>query len=569
MFVAILVIAGLALSLATWTVSGPRGSTASAFERCWTVANHATEPRIAARSATQWNCAEPPRAAYFDRLILRYRLLDEAAPAPRFFTARLGGFETLTLIAQGADGAFTYKTPTSGDFAPVLSGPHFWTVLPETEGRTKQIYAVFDGISHNATYRSASIRASQPNTTPGEIQKIVMLAMLLGTMLIPLFYDLAFYRVLKERFMLWHAMLIGSFGLLLALRSGLIHSFVPLSMTAWRFGLIVMFGVAVACAFLFTRSFLEDRKRDPRLQRLIPWAATYAIAVSLLHACNLPLLRPLGGAFHTYAMAPLVALFVLILLDAARRGSRLVRFLWVGWAPLLLATVYQLASYLVPILPLSDALPLFYVGILCETVATALGVADRFMTIKRRQVAAELRAREADNRAAIDPLTGLLNRRALTERFETWRHEGFDTFAVLDLDRFKTINDEHGHGVGDQVLAAVGSVLPIDQDCRAVRLGGEEFLLLLRGKATRERAERLRQLLPVRIAEQVPSLDRIVTASMGLIELPRRNLTIPLGDLYTRADQLLYEAKEAGRNRLVAEKLTVFPDRRPRRREAA
>ena len=120
------------------------------------------------------------------------------------------------------------------------------------------------------------------------------------------------------------------------------------------------------------------------------------------------------------------------------------------------------------------------------------------------------------------------------------------------------------------MLAAIGTLLTVDDDCVAIRLGGEEFLLLLRGPGARDRAERLRQSIPTRIAHAVPALDRMVTASMGLIELPQNDFSIPLNDLYIRADQLLYEAKQAGRNRLAAEKLTIFrTDGRRKRRDAA
>jgi predicted signal transduction protein with EAL and GGDEF domain len=82
-----------------------------------------------------------------------------------------------------------------------------------------------------------------------------------------------------------------------------------------------------------------------------------------------------------------------------------------------------------------------------------------------------------------DPLTGLLNRHVVEERSAKLRSEGFDTFALIDLDKFKTVNDRYGHQVGDEVLVACGEVLKGDEerDYLAMRLGGEEFVVLLRG----------------------------------------------------------------------------------------
>jgi diguanylate cyclase (GGDEF)-like protein len=172
-----------------------------------------------------------------------------------------------------------------------------------------------------------------------------------------------------------------------------------------------------------------------------------------------------------------------------------------------------------------------------------------------------------------DPLTGLYNRRAVDLRFDALRKDGFDTLALVDLDRFKDINDRYGHLVGDAVLEACGrSLAESDKDCVAIRLGGEEFVVMLRGPHTVQRAEALRQAIARRVAADVPDLGRLVTASMGVLELPRRaSDMMSFEEIYARADKLLYEAKTTGRNRMLYEKLPCSTRRaargRPRRRE--
>jgi diguanylate cyclase (GGDEF)-like protein len=147
--------------------------------------------------------------------------------------------------------------------------------------------------------------------------------------------------------------------------------------------------------------------------------------------------------------------------------------------------------------------------------------------------------------------------------------QGFDTFALVDLDRFKAINDLHGHQVGDAALIACASAIRSggDRDAVAVRLGGEEFVVLLRGERTLERAEALRQAIPLRIAQEVPGLELPVTASMGVVVLAEANLhKMAFAEFYSRADALMYEAKASGRNRLAYERLTVFNSASPPRR---
>jgi diguanylate cyclase (GGDEF)-like protein len=160
-----------------------------------------------------------------------------------------------------------------------------------------------------------------------------------------------------------------------------------------------------------------------------------------------------------------------------------------------------------------------------------------------------------------DSLTGLMNRRAIEARFDELLAQGFDTFALVDLDRFKAINDIHGHQVGDAALIACAEAIRAgsDRDSIAVRLGGEEFVVLLRGERTLERAEALRQAIPLRIAQAVPGLELPVTASMGVIVMAdAKRHPMTFSEFYARADELMYEAKASGRNRMTYERLTVF-----------
>lgn len=179
---------------------------------------------------------------------------------------------------------------------------------------------------------------------------------------------------------------------------------------------------------------------------------------------------------------------------------------------------------------------------------------------ERDQVMAK--ARSLQQLAERDALTGLMNRRAVAPRFGDLYRNGFNALAVIDLDHFKRVNDRHGHLTGDEVLRVAATALAPDRDCLAVRIGGEEFMLLLRGRQARERAERRRRAVTARVAAGVPELDGPVTASMGLVELLGESATpVDFRELYAAADRLLYEAKAAGRNRFVAERLTLFQSR--------
>jgi diguanylate cyclase (GGDEF)-like protein len=161
----------------------------------------------------------------------------------------------------------------------------------------------------------------------------------------------------------------------------------------------------------------------------------------------------------------------------------------------------------------------------------------------------------AEIRAATDGLTGLPNKRAVTDAMKRMFAQASMTVSplgllLLDLDHFKQVNDQGGHPVGDQVLASVGAVLRSVLRARdfAGRNGGEEFAVLLPDTgvpAALEIAERVRAA----VAEiSVGGTDVSVTASIGVVGFPDHATS--LDRLEWLADAALYLAKRQGRNRV-------------------
>jgi diguanylate cyclase (GGDEF)-like protein len=165
--------------------------------------------------------------------------------------------------------------------------------------------------------------------------------------------------------------------------------------------------------------------------------------------------------------------------------------------------------------------------------------------------------REAETRASTDALTGLPNRRYFDEfcALLARRRRAEDAVGVLmiDIDRFKAINDARGHVVGDQVLRAVAEAIAsaVREDDVPARYGGEEFAVLLRNPAPGVALE-----VGERVRSAVGRLDlrrfniRRVSVSVGVAVASRPNQ--PIGELIEQADRALYSAKHRGRNRVVA-----------------
>ncbi len=188
-----------------------------------------------------------------------------------------------------------------------------------------------------------------------------------------------------------------------------------------------------------------------------------------------------------------------------------------------------------------------------HSVSLMTGIADR---LGPALSGIELRARLHED-SIRDPLTKLYNRRFLAEsmRRELLRAQRADwplSLIILDLDRFKHVNDEYGHDVGDDVLVTVAQALTqaVRDEDYVYRYGGEEFVIVLPGAnldVARERAqEACRKVRALRIDTEKGTLQ--TTISAGVATFPEHGATQE--GLIAQADKALYLAKQSGRDRI-------------------
>lgn len=181
----------------------------------------------------------------------------------------------------------------------------------------------------------------------------------------------------------------------------------------------------------------------------------------------------------------------------------------------------------------------FTTGISC----LAYGVALRSGDITQRRA------------AVLDPLTGLLNRAKLDERFEEVRQVAVARgrtvgLLVCDLDHFKAVNDHHGHAAGDAVLVATAYELRrvLAGHELVYRLGGEEFAVILEDTDLASATAHAELVRAAIVAARPGGVE--VTTSVGVVVGDPAELEF--GELFNAADAALYRAKHAGRNRVVA-----------------
>lgn len=192
-----------------------------------------------------------------------------------------------------------------------------------------------------------------------------------------------------------------------------------------------------------------------------------------------------------------------------------------------------------------------------EVEAQVVQLTERLHEMEAESAQLRERISQEHRQAMTDALTGIPNRMAYQERIaqEYARWKRFNTplaLLIWDVDNFKRINDQYGHKAGDKVLKVIAGTLAdnIRETDFLARYGGEEFVLLMTGTAQPailEVAEKLRSAVEIKgfhyRGENVP-----ITISCGIAEFSSGD---SIEAVFERADQALYRAKEAGRNRCI------------------
>jgi diguanylate cyclase (GGDEF)-like protein len=271
------------------------------------------------------------------------------------------------------------------------------------------------------------------------------------------------------------------------------------------------------------------------LAYVLPWRRWPAGAQAILPLLGIPMVAFVRDATGRSA-SPMTVLFLLPVLWFALYGTR---------RELSLSLVCLEAAFIIPIMlggsgyPLRDLATAFQYIVL----GTLLGFA-----VQRLVHELEDSRREFRRLARADPLTGVGNRRVWEERLtlelaRSGRSGEPLTMAIVDLDRFKELNDKDGHDAGDLLLKAATAAwqAALRTEDLIVRLGGDEFALLFPSCHQKEGLQVL-----ARLAVLVPG-DH--TCSIGVVQWDGFE---SCDNLMRRADEALYAAKESGRNRIEA-----------------
>jgi diguanylate cyclase (GGDEF)-like protein len=406
-----------------------------------------------------------------------------------------------------------------------------------------------------------------------------------GILLALFFYNLVLWLAVKDSTHFWYMFHVAGFGLVLFCLNGLAFEYLwPNSPWLANHAIPLSMCVVQMAMQQFSRIFLEFDRR----WRLGDWIAKgFIVFFAALGLSSLWLDYRLSVLIGTAAVFPGVTFILYAAFRSIRSGYMPARLFLFAWFMLLLGTaLYASVSFGL----LSKNFVTEYglqIGSAVEMILLSFALAYRYASLRRenerivREANEQLernvsrrtselsnaleqlaeangRLRESNRR---DALTGLFNRRHFRELFEQMMRQAAETrqplgILLIDLDHFKKVNDTHGHLAGDECLRILArnlaDVVANDHGLVA-RFGGEEFVVAfpsLSDKRLLEVAERLRLRISAEPARYAGK-EIAITASIGVFSVPVGFGFNP-DDALHQADDALYAAKNAGRNRVCA-----------------
>lgn len=429
-----------------------------------------------------------------------------------------------------------------------FAGNRFNVPIPDAATRLVAVDTVVERPHSAATTAKARI-LTQARSAEMHYLRSLGYVLVIGLLILPLIFDLLFYRILRQPFLLWHLGMVAAMSCYTLLQSGLIFELVPdLELgLRWR-ATALAFVLALSSAVMVVRGLIEDRLLSRWLNAALIVAALIPILVKIVALIGGEALRITVNAWLMASFLPSALMVMFAVALALARGSRGARWAALGLSVLMAVGLLRLLVGLGLMdfgFALEDAV---FAAMAVLAVFTSLGVGDRFLALRDDRDQARTQAIRLGQMANTDGLTGLANRRAFDMIARLKPGQGL---LLADIDRFKVVNDEHGHQVGDAVLCRVAAVLrdalSEQPGARVYRLGGEEFAVVADtrdGQELIQLAEKLRQTV-IRVDDpESPAALPAVTVSIGAV-MGQGQL---MHQAFADADAALYRAKDSGRN---------------------
>ncbi|MFN3727808.1 MAG: diguanylate cyclase domain-containing protein [Allosphingosinicella sp.] len=367
----------------------------------------------------------------------------------------------------------------------------------------------------------------------------------IGLCLALLVYNFVLWLTLRHRFQLFYcAMILATMGYAFTSSGAAAFLFDGLDNNdRLRINYLLLGGIAVT-ALQFIRNFFEPRVMTPWLKRAVGLSCIATFGTALAFALFAPWQIKLLDRAYFLSFVLMLCVCGPLLASAWRNKSQFLSLFLIAWSAPIVVTILR-ALHGLDLVGYSfwlDNGTMLAMGF--ESLLSSLVIAYRIKLLSDERDLERAEKAVAQRLASVDPLTGLLNRRAFLQ--QAIGTAGRQRLLLVDIDHFKRINDTLGHVGGDAVLKAFALALRkwAPEGCLVVRLGGEEFGLLLPQAASEASAASLLE----RIRSQPMPHHLPVTASIGEADGPLADQEAWIA-LYRSADIALYRAKSEGRDR--------------------
>lgn len=511
--------------------------------------------------ALRFSCRGTPSDYQHDSLWLRADLAQSPLPHENLaLMVHHSRFDRLAVAFSYADGAVRWQQVRQGDY-----GSHWRAggqILFEAPERAAPLTAVtmrFDRLASHDLVRARILPQDESSQQSAGMAAAVGAALTL--LLVSGIYSLSLALAVRRQYLGWQAGWSGTM-LLWGVCWSQVHLAVLPSLAGTVSAQTCTFLACLAIAFATTSAVTAlDRSSVPVRLRI----ATLCLGVTVgLAGIPLALMRSgdlqrWGDILGLVIIADLLAIAI-CLGWGWRRGSIEARDFAAAWGlPMVILTLIQLVDVEEGFWGGGSKL-LVLVAATWQALWLSAAATRRLAILRIERDHARAAEATAQQLARRDPLTGLPNRRGFVESVTPLldRAQSDNLSAALlivDIDRFKSINDIHGHEAGDAVLVRIARRIARWEGpmCTVARLGGEEFGLLtvgMEGIILNRFAESIRR--EIAACDHSESVgDRLVTASIGVAEV---RPACDFARLYKIADEALYEAKRAGRNQVALQR---------------
>jgi len=415
--------------------------------------------------------------------------------------------------------------------------------LPARPARLERLAWFVEG-SANVRGVLLDLRIATPaQSASANVTMATIYAAFAGLALALLVYNAALWGALRHRFQLAYCAMVSAM---------LVYAFSSSGALAWAMPGIanndrlrvnfVAVVLALAAAIWFASSFFERLVMTRRLRRMCTGAIALLCAIGPVFLALVKLDVRLADAVYSWTVLACLTVPFAILWRAWRERSDYLCLFAVAWAAPLLSAIGRLLAAVHAISPGFWLDNSSLLSMVAEALLSSLAIAYRVHSLSRERDAALAGETVARRLAEIEPLTGLLNRRAFLE--QAIGRTGDQTLHIADIDHFKRINETLGHDGGDEVLRVFArtlrAVVPVS--ALVARIGGEEFAIVTAASDPVDAETLLAQLRLARMP-----FDLAVTASVGTCTgslVTEQDWT----RLYRCADRALFEAKSAGRD---------------------